>query len=341
MSSNREFSLGYVREPRFSQEDGYAGARAALIDGLIGLCAHRAHLSRLWLEIGRCVCTTAIVGLHAGLKEGDRATWSTLSRLHATVGSVGLVSRNRIDNFVAYLERYGFIEKRRSARDRRVTLITPTERLTEADAAFLDVLERAACRMSGQDGEGAPTSRPTASPTPGPGRHLAIRREMMLRLRLLPRTARRHRDLMPFLERDSGCLILLLLLQGAGSPDRLDTSLRYDAGAELASVSRTHVRMLIEEAERAGLLTIVEPGGRHIRLSPRLWQVADRWFADVLKFFRACERRALAAEATHGADGPDGATSIPAEAGDDALVDAVASLSACRGGGRGALRAQV
>jgi len=291
---------------------------------VIGLCAHRAHLSRLWLEIGRCVCTTAILGLHAGLEEDDRATWSTLSRLHATVGPVGVVSRNRVDNFVAYLERYGFVEKRRSARDRRVTLLTPTERLTLVDAAFLGVLDRAARLMRGEDDRAAPALRPA--------RHLAIRREMMMRLRLWPRAMRRHRDLMPFLERDSGCLILLLLLQGAGAPDRLDTCLRYDTGAELASVSRTHVRMLIEEAERAGLLEIVEPGGRHIRLSPRLWQAADRWFADCLDFFHACDRRARSAETAGAPEGPDG--------GGDTFTDAVAGLSVRRGASRGALGAR-
>ena len=270
----------------------------------------------------------AILGLHAGLEERNRATWPTLSRLHGALGDHGFISRNRLDGFVAYLERYGFIEKRRSAGDRRVILITPTERLVQLDAAFVGILTAAARVSEAREMETEPEPETQAF---GPAGPLAIRREMMLRLGLLHRAARRHREMTIFLERDSGCLILFLLLQAAEGPERLDTSLRYDLGAELASVSRTHVRMLIEDAERAGLLTILEPGGRHIRLSPRLWQATDRWFRDCLNFYRACERRALAAAVRGPSESAGGIATPPGSAGDDdAPVDAAASLGGCR-----------
>lgn len=322
VSSIREISLGRDRGFPIVSEASYARARSTFIGGLISFCARRAHASRLYLEIGRCVSTAAVLGLHAGLEDKNRATWPTLSRLHAALGDFRFISRNRLDSYVAYLERYGFIEKRRSSGDRRVTLITPTERLILLDAAFLGILE-AAVRVS-EDREIEPEAR-----GPRPAHHLAIRREMMRHLGLLHRAARRHREMTIFLERDSGCLILFLLLQAAEGSEGLDTSLRYDLGAEIASVSRTHVRMLIEDAERAGLLTILEPGGRHIRLSPRLWQATDRWLCDCLSFYRACERRALTARGPRETAGGI-ATTAGSEGDDEAPVDDATPLGRCR-----------
>lgn len=293
LSSNGDPGRTHIRSSRPATDEHFAEARSILIDGFVDLCSRRAHHSRVLFEIGRCACTTAIFGLHAGADPDDRSTWATLSRLHAVLGEVGFASRNRVDNFVAYLERYSFVEKRRSPLDRRVTLITPTERLVQIDAAFLDVLEAAARRWHGVDHEpGGFSARP--------GRHMAFRRETMLRLRQFRRAASRHREIVGFFERDSGCLVLLLLLQAASGDEGLDTDLRYDVGAALASVSRTHVRMLIEDAERAGLLRILEPGGRSIRLSPALRDLADRWLRDCLAFFGACERRISPPEAQPG-----------------------------------------
>lgn len=90
---------------------------------------------------------------------------------------------------------------------------------------------------------------------------------------------------MTFLNRDSGYLVLLLLLQSATGPDQLEATLKYDYAAQIGSVSRTHVRMMVEDAERLGLLRVLESGGRRIHLTPTLWQLADRWFLDCFSSF--------------------------------------------------------
>jgi hypothetical protein len=45
-------------------------------------------------------------------------------------------------------------------------------------------------------------------------------------------------------------------------------------------VSRTHVRNILEEAERGGLLRLTREGGRFVEVTPALVQAFDRFVAD-------------------------------------------------------------
>jgi hypothetical protein len=96
---------------------------------------------------------------------------------------------------------------------------------------------------------------------------------------------RRHALMKRFVERDGGYLVLLLLIRAAD--DRRHVSMSYGALARLAGASRTQVRLLIEDAERAGLVSLWARGGRHIEIHPRLCELVDCWIAVHIGFFSA------------------------------------------------------
>lgn len=267
---------------------GFAEARERLIRGAIELGAGRSRSARIQFEVGRALTAHAILGLHAEQDLGHRPSWATLGRLHEDLAGLGAISRNRIDAFVAYLERYGFVERVRHPGDRRVSLIAPTEALQGLDAEHLTVLRRAA----------AVVAEPGRMRVGEVGaRHDAYVRERRARLRAILARQRRHATVMSFFERDSGYLVLMLLMAGCEGRARHETELPFEAAAKLAGVSRTHVRLLIERAEAAGLVTVIRPGGRRIRLERRLVEAVDEWVAEMLELH-------LEIEATiHGEDG--------------------------------------
>jgi DNA-binding transcriptional ArsR family regulator len=115
---------------------------------------------------------------------------------------------------------------------------------------------------------------------PSPELHRALRRATLPHLKGFSRLIRRHLPLAPFFGHDCGYMILLLLLRGGRERGDGAILTGYQRLATQTGVSRTHVRRIVEAARDAGLVTTVARGGHDIRLTPAMWNVADRWFAD-------------------------------------------------------------
>jgi len=282
-------SVGFRVSPdEFLRAPQFAAAREEVIDGKLALYDGSHLFNRLILEEGRLLCHLAALSLHAAQDMAKPASWLTLGRLQREVAALGVASRNRVEAHVSCLRRYGFLMQQPHACDRRVRLLVPNDALLARDAGALGVLLNglALCGLSPPAG---PPSAPDAA------LHRALRCATLPRLSAFNRLIRRHLPLAPFFAHDCGYMILLLLLRGARDNGEGAIATGYLWLAMQAGVSRTHVRRLLEAARSAGLLTMETRGGHDIRLTPAMWQAADRWFADLFAFTDLLLREALAA----------------------------------------------
>jgi hypothetical protein len=258
-------SQDILAHPRF------AAARAAFVEALLGLYEGDAFLNRLLIEAARQVTFNMIVALHCRHDETEPATWPTMRLLKQELKPFGL-SERRIDDLVTRLAGFGLLELRRSARDRRVRILTPTPAMMSLDHDWL-----------------AAHYLPLHIMYPEPGYAPVIERDDAFQ--------RRHRvvalgfsgrgmdimasnpAMMLFLSRDAGAMILVKLVQMA-STARAAEGLSYaDIGARFG-VSRTHVRTLLQDAERNGDVSLSGRGGKFVELRPSILQAFDRFVAD-------------------------------------------------------------
>lgn len=291
------------RHPAFEK------ARNRVIANLVQLFRGDYLLSRLLLEEGRFTTFQAILCLGANQNAEERETWLTLGRLQTHLALSGLASRNRIEALVAIFERYGFLERRKIDGDLRISLLVPSTRMWSSDAAFLEaqiapfaLLENLPGSGSNKVAVGAPLGSGFAvHPTPiafdpaapawsgrslGPvsAGHRSWRKSFAAHLPAFLGMRACHEAVMALAARDGGYLVFLLLLQEGLSSGSAWISMPYETISESIGVSRTHARLLIEQAESLGLITLHARGGREIELCAALWHAADEWFADNIAF---------------------------------------------------------
>jgi hypothetical protein len=254
-----------LAHPRFT------AARSAFVDAVLELYEGDAFLNRLLLEAARQITFNIIVSLHFGYDEADRATWPTMRRLKERMAEFGLSSPRRIEGLVERLVEFDFLESRPLPSDRRVRILTPTAKMISLDQDWLIA-----------------NYRPLQVMFPDPGYSQVIERD--------PAFQRVHRivalgfsgrgadilagnpEIMLFLGRDAGSTILIKLVQMATSAGAAEKLSYTDIGA-LFGVSRTHVRMLLEDAERAGLVGLSGQGGWSVELKPAILRAFDRFVA--------------------------------------------------------------
>jgi biotin operon repressor/DNA-binding MarR family transcriptional regulator len=259
----------------FLSAPGFAETRDRLIAGKLALYEGSHLFNRLILEEGRFLCYLAALSLHASQDIARPPTWLTLGRLQREVIELGVASRNRVEAQVSCLRKYGFLTQQPHASDRRVRLLVPSAALLARDAGILGLFVSGLSDfgLSPTDGHTGPLA---------PDLHRAMRRATLPLLPGLSRIIRRHLPLAPFFAHDCGYMILLLLLRGGRESGDNTISTGYQRLATQTGVSRTHVRRIVEAARDAGLLTTTARGGHDIRLTPAMWNAADRWFADNL-----------------------------------------------------------
>jgi len=258
----------------------FVAARDATIAALIAFFTDSTLAPRVMAEEKLFLAFACILALHEEQDLVDRETWLTLGRLQEVVASQRLVSRNTVEALVAGLIKYGFLDRRPMPSDRRVRILVPTAKMRASVRAFV-----AAHRpLAGSRPASALAAGMSRRPPPHDLEHA-----FSTRLPEFMAMRRRHAEARHLLDRDAGYLIFLLLLQSTHGPDRLSASMPYGDVAARARVSRTHVRLTLERAQREGLLVLRSPGGKDIRLTPRLWRVANRWFADHMAFFAGAQ----------------------------------------------------
>jgi DNA-binding MarR family transcriptional regulator len=252
----------------------FVSARVAFVDAVLALYEGDPFLTRLLLEAGRYVTFGNIMCLHARYDEADRSTWPTMSRLKEAMAQFGLSSSRRIEALVARLVDSGFLEMVASKQDGRVRILTPTERMFTQDMDWL-----------------AAHYLPLQVMFPDPGYLPMIQRDrafqMAQRLVSMDFFGRganilaSNPGVMLFMSRDGGIMILIKLIQMTHAANEgFHAGLSYAEIGARFGLSRTHVREVLLDAERAGYVKLSGRGGQMVQLTPAVMQVFDRFIAD-------------------------------------------------------------
>lgn len=264
--------------PRTSIEDILGNprlpqARKAYLDRFLEVYGGDPFLVRLLLETGRFLVFFVLVVLESAQDEARRETWVTVGLLKRTLEIFGLASGRQIDHLVARLCEVGYMESRPSPKDRRVRILSATEKLRAHDRDWL-----------------AAHYAPLPVLYPERDYSLVMQRDLQFQLahrrvsfRLLPFGAKLLADqseMLIFLSRAGGYMVIVALLQAAmAADDHLNAAVSYGDVGDRFGISRTQVRDLLVQAEELGLVRLHERGGRRVEILPRLWTVYDRSMA--------------------------------------------------------------
>jgi DNA-binding MarR family transcriptional regulator len=251
--------------PRFPE------ARRAHVDAFTGFFATEPFLARLLLDSSRMTVSALLVAFHAAYDEGDPSTWPTLGAFQDIVERKQLASRRQVTEILGRFRNTGYARAVQNPADRRTRLIQPTDKLIQCDRVYLCELLRPLNMLYPDRGYAPALAHDAAF-------HRAFRKAGYLLLQHATSFMERNALIMMLLARHAGYLGLLLVLRAALAGDAEGTSFAALAGR--LKVSRTHVRAMFEDVERAGHVSLGGKGGRSITLLPPMWDAFDHFLAD-------------------------------------------------------------
>ena len=248
-------------------------ARNALVQAMLALYEHDPFLNRLLLEIGRNVLFVVIMCLQARYDESDPATWLTLRLVKKAMSAFIVASPRRIADLVSRLIATGYLEQLPSPGDRRLRILRPTRRMILQDQDWL-ISHYVPLQV--------------LFPEPGYGRIMQRDPEFQRLQRfaaasLFPMGARlmaRHPIMMGFMTREAGIMILIKLIQLAEPNGNATRAISYSDIGTRFGLSRTSVRMLLQESEQLGLVHLSREKGPSVELTPLLIEAFDKFIAD-------------------------------------------------------------
>jgi hypothetical protein len=287
--------IDFTKSPRFHSSEEilahprFPYARDQFVKAVLALYEHKPFLNRLLLEASRTVLVCNIMCLHARYDESDRATWPTLRLVADSMVEQGLASASRVQDLVSRLIKTRYLEQRPAPQDRRVRILTPTQKMIAQDQDFL-----------------VSHYLPLDILYPDPGYPLIMMRDPAFQIKqrqvsgelfaLGARILHGNPIMMLFLGRDAGVMILIKMIQMAGQQSDVEPlKISYaDLGGRFG-VSRTHVRKLLEAAEKLDLVHLTKEGGQFVELLPPLLQGFDRFVAEAISGLDLCYQLALRA----------------------------------------------
>lgn len=247
----------------------FAAARTAYIEGLFSLYENNPFMNRLLIEATRSLVFFNALSIYAAYEPTDRATWPTIGLLKQVIEPYGVSTERRVDGLISQFVDAGYLALATTADDRRVRILTPTKKMIAHDLEWLAVHYRPLQIMFPETGYDQPMQH-----------DLAFQKAVRIIGRQFSAYAAQlmagNPAVMFFMERDAGTMILLKLVQRnkAGEAQVSFTDL-----ADRFGVSRTHVRKMIQEAEKRSLLQYSETT---IALAPSLVAAYDRFVADTM-----------------------------------------------------------
>lgn len=250
---------------------GYPTARDAFVDGVLALYEHDPSIDRMLLEAGRATLFINIMCLYARFDVADPDTWPTLRRVIDSTTAQGLSSARRLSALVSQFSDAGYLELRAVPRDRRIRIVTPTAKMIAHDQDWLVAHYRPLQDLYPEPGYAPIMQR-------DPAFQLAQRLVASSFLELGARIMADHPIAMQFLNREAGVMVLLMLIQRGGRHAAAEKISYSDIGARFG-VSRTHVRKILQDAERQGLLALAKDRGQYTQLSTTLLDAFDSFIA--------------------------------------------------------------
>ncbi len=247
-------------------------ARKVYFDHFLKVYDGDPFLVRLVIESGRFLVFHLVVVLEAAHDPERRESWATLKRLKEQISLFGFASDRHIDQLVKRLCAVGFLELRAADQDRRVRLLSTTEKLRAHHRDWF-----------------AAHYAPLATLYPDHDYGPAVRRDpefyaahLSMCLPFMPVAAKLMAtipDVMLFLNHAGGSMVMTALLRAAMETNDPHAALAYAEVGDRFGISRTHVRRLLVEAQDAGLVKLHERGGHRVEILQRFWTSHDRGLA--------------------------------------------------------------
>jgi DNA-binding MarR family transcriptional regulator len=191
----------------------------------------------------------------------------------AEISRFGLASPRRIDALVARLVRFGYVESHPSEEDGPIRILTPTAKMMALDREWLYYNHVPLHVMFPKPGYPEPIARDATF-------------QRIHRLVALEFSAKGgdimagNPAVMRFMNRDSGVLVLIKLIQMQAAGDGKGVTYQ-DIGPRFG-VSRTHVRLLLEEAAQHGDVNLSGRARRLVEIQPSILQAFDRFLAEIM-----------------------------------------------------------
>jgi hypothetical protein len=248
----------------------FAAARTAFVDAVLAFHEGDQFRTRLLLEAIRQITFNLIVSLHLRYDVTDRTTWPTPRRLKDELKTFGLASERRIDALVARFIQLGYVESLPSKLDGRVRMLNPTAKMMSLDRDWLVYHYVPLHEMFPDPGYPEPMARDSAFQ----------RVQRMVSADFSAMGAQILADnpaVMRFMNRDAGILVLIKLIQMSATGG--GKGLSYAEIGARFGVSRTHVRMLLEDAAQHGDVSLSGRGGQLVELEPSMLHAFDRFVA--------------------------------------------------------------
>jgi hypothetical protein len=169
---------------------------------------------------------------------------------------------------VRRLRDVGFLEQRQASTDRRVQLLTATERLWSHHGKWLAAHYAPLATLFADHDYSPVLSHDRAF-------HVIHCRSCVPFTPVSARIMMTLPDTLLFFQHAAGPLVLKAAMD-SGDPHG---AVSYAEAAHRFGVTPTHVRTLMEAAQSAGLVSLVGRGGTKIEILPRFWKSYDRGLA--------------------------------------------------------------
>lgn len=287
------FGVAYRTSEAILNHPEFPRARSVYLDSVLALYGENAFLNKLLMEAARIVIFAVAICLEAGYREEDRDTWPTVGNLKKALAVFNIASPRRIDHVLSRLTQTGYLESQVSSLDGRARLLLPTGRMKGHDQDWLVAHYAPLAILFGEADYALPLSRDSRFQRVQ--RRIATSFFAQSAMVLL-----RNPDIMLFLSRDAGILVLAELVKESMNQKSSSVPLSFaDLGRRFA-VSRTHVRQLLVDAEAQGLVEF-SPNRRQVTLKPRIVESLDRFIADGMSnhdLTGAAARQALSGKTT-------------------------------------------
>lgn len=266
------FRVDYWSADAILAHPDFPRARTTYFDRVLALYGDDIFLNKLLMEAVRIVAFAVAICMEAGYRENDRETWPTIGNLKKALALFGLASPRRIEHIVGRLLQTGYLESCVSPLDRRVRLLIPTARMIEHDRDWLIAHYAPLAALFGEAGYVLPLG----------GDRQFQRAQRQAATGIFAQSAMvllRNPDVLLFLARDAGVLVLVELAKAAAERTTPVVDLSLAQLGRRFAISRAHIRQLLLEAEARALVEI-DQARRQISLQPRLLESLDRFIAE-------------------------------------------------------------
>ena len=247
-------------------------ARGAYLNAFLDVYDGDPFLVRLLLEAGRFLVFHTAAVLDAAQDLSRRETWFTVSALKEVLATYGFASGRHVDHLVRRLCDVGFLDKLQAPADRRVTLLSATEKLWSHHSKWLAAHYVPLATLFPHHDYGPVLSHDRAF-------DVLHCRSCPAFIPVSARLMMTLPDTMLFFNHSAGPLIQNTVLKAAIDSGNPHAAVPYIDATARFGVSRSHVRRLMKSAQSADLVRLVGRGGRQIEILPRFWTSFDRGLA--------------------------------------------------------------